>query len=57
MGYRSSREFSIEESQMSEKHLKKCSTYVTIREVQIKTTLRLQTPIRMAKIDNMIDSS
>ena len=32
------KEFSIEEYQMSKKHLKKCSTCLVIREVQIKTT-------------------
>jgi hypothetical protein len=42
---------------MDEKHLKKCSTSVVIREMQIKTTLKLPfTPIRMAKIKNSGDS-
>jgi hypothetical protein len=42
---------------MAEKHLEKCSTYLIIREIQIKTTLRFHlTPVRMAKIKNSGDS-
>jgi hypothetical protein len=42
---------------MTEKHLKNCSTSLIIREMQIKTTLRLPLIIvRMAKIKNSGDS-
>jgi hypothetical protein len=42
---------------MTEKHLKKFSTSLVIREMQIKTTLRFHlTPFRMAKIKNSGDS-
>jgi hypothetical protein len=42
---------------LAEKHLKKCSIFLVIREMQIKTTLRFHlTAVRMAKIKNSGDS-
>jgi hypothetical protein len=42
---------------MAEKHLKKCSTSLIIREMQMKTTLRFHlTLIRMAETKNSGDS-
>jgi hypothetical protein len=42
---------------MAEKYLKKCSTSLIIREVQIKTILRFHiTPVRIAKIKKSGDS-
>jgi hypothetical protein len=42
---------------MAEKHLKKCSISLVMREMQIKTTLRFHlTPVRMVKIKNSGDS-
>jgi hypothetical protein len=42
---------------MAEKHLKKSSTSLVIRKMQIKMTLRFHlTPVRMAKMKNSGDS-
>ena len=54
MGFRAERRILTEEYRMAENHLKKYSTSLIIREIQIKTTLRFHlTAVRMAKIKNL----
>jgi hypothetical protein len=47
------RKFSKEEVQMISKYMKKCSTCLVVKVMQIKTTLRFHlTPVRMAIIND-----
>jgi hypothetical protein len=57
LGTELNKEFSTEEYQRAKKDMKKCSTSLITRGMQIKTTLRFHLmPVRMAKIKNSGDS-
>jgi hypothetical protein len=47
------RQFSKEEEQMANKHMRKCSASLAVKEMQIKTILRFHlTTVKMAIINN-----
>ena len=52
MSFDMNRNFTDEDIDMANKHIRKCSASMAIREIHIKTTMRCHlTPVRMGKIN------